>query len=60
MSATRTEAVAPSDHLGLLKKTLEFVKQKPHNNLTPPNNSTGFSGMTEYAIIKNTTERFPD
>ena len=37
MSATRTEAVTASEHLGMLNSSLEFVNQKLHNNLTRPN-----------------------
>ena len=36
MSATRTEAVTASEHLGMLNSSLEFVNQKLHNNLTRP------------------------
>ena len=39
MSATRTEAVTASEHLGMLNSSLEFVNQKLHNNLTRPNQS---------------------
>ena len=36
MSATRSEAVTASEHLGMLNSSLEFVNQKLHNNLTRP------------------------
>ena len=43
MSATRTEAVTASEHLGMLNSSLEFVNQKLHNNLTRPQVKPAFA-----------------
>lgn len=45
MSATRTEAVTASEHLGMLNSSLEFVNQKLHNNLTRPSGMTLLCGI---------------
>ena len=56
MSATRTEAVTASEHLGMLNSSLEFVNQKLHNNLTRPTNmswTSRFESATMYPGNKN-------
>ena len=51
MSATRTEAVTASEHLGMLNSSLEFVNQKLHNNLTRPCVPVRSTLNMEYDII---------
>ena len=51
MSATRTEAVTASEHLGMLNSSLEFVNQKLHNNLTRPLKWARFEKYPDNDII---------
>jgi hypothetical protein len=51
MSATRTEAVTASEHLGMLNSSLEFVNQKLHNNLTRPHLGIHLQFCNDYDMI---------
>ena len=51
MSATRTEAVTASEHLGMLNSSLEFVNQKLHNNLTRPSRQIHLPNRGFFDII---------
>ena len=52
MSATRTEAVTASEHLGMLNSSLEFVNQKLHNNLTRPKTPFVLTAEGNYCKIQ--------
>ena len=57
MSATRTEAVTASEHLGMLNSSLEFVNQKLHNNLTRPSVIRILTNLIEGVKLSVITKR---